>query len=110
MARNDSSIIAEPNSVNRKNLIGAARSFAVRTAPHPDHEEHRQQHDLEEDEEEDEVLGATNVPFIPTSSSRMSARNALTLCGSKWFQGSLTITVTSIVGTSSGSEMPSMPR
>ena len=30
---------------------------------------------------------ATNVPFMPTSSSSISARKALGLCGSgKWFQ------------------------
>jgi hypothetical protein len=29
---------------------------------------------------------ATNVPFMPTSSSRINARNAFGLCGSgKWF-------------------------
>ena len=33
------------------------RVLAVRTAPHADHEVHREQDDLEEDEEEDEVLG-----------------------------------------------------
>ena len=46
---------AEPNSVNRKNLIAAY--WPGLAAPHADHEVHRQQDELEEDEEQDQVLG-----------------------------------------------------
>jgi hypothetical protein len=48
-------IRAEPNSVNRKNLMAAY--WRASPPQHPDHEVHGQQHDLEEHEEQDQVLG-----------------------------------------------------
>ena len=82
-ARNDSSIIAEPNSVNRKNLIDAYSRFGP---PHTPIMKNIGSRTISKKMKKRIRSWATNVPFIPTSSSRTSARNAFGLCGSgKWF-------------------------
>ena len=83
-ARNDSNIIAEPNSVNRKNLIDAYSRFGP---PHTPIMKNIGSRTISKKMKKRMRSSATNVPFIPTSSSRMSARKAFGLCGSgKWFQ------------------------
>ena len=83
-AMNDSSIIAEPNSVKRKNLIDAYSRFGP---PHTPIMKNIGSRTISKKMKKRMRSSATNVPFIPTSSNRISARNAFGLCGSgKWFQ------------------------
>ena len=82
-ARNDSSIIAEPNSVNRKNLIDAYSRFGP---PHTPIMKNIGSRTISKKMKKRIRSCATNVPFIPTSSRSTSARKAFGLCGSgKWF-------------------------
>ena len=75
----DSSIIAEPNSVNRKNLIDAYSRFGP---PHTPIMKNIGSSTISKKMKKRIRSCATNVPFIPTSSSSTSARNAFGLCGS----------------------------
>ena len=82
-ARKLSSISAEPNSVNRKNLIDAYSRFGP---PHTPIMKNIGSSTISKKMKKRMRSWATNVPFIPTSSSSISARNAFGLCGSgKWF-------------------------
>ncbi len=74
---------AEPNSVNRKNLIAA---YCRLGPPHTPIMKNIGSRTISKNTKKRMRSWATNVPFIPISSSRMSARNAFGLCGSgKWF-------------------------
>ena len=82
-ARKLSSISAEPNSVNRKNLIDAYSRFGP---PHTPIMKNIGSRTISKKMKKRIRSWATNVPFMPDSSSRISARNAFGLCGSgKWF-------------------------
>ena len=82
-ARKLSSIIAEPNSVNRKNLIDAYWRFGPPQTPIMKNIGSS----TNSKKTKNRIRSwATNVPFMPTSRIRMSARNAFGLYGSgKWF-------------------------
>ena len=83
-ARKLSSISAEPNSVNRKNLIDAYSRFGP---PHTPIMKNIGSSTISKKMKNRMRSCATNVPFMPTSSMKISARNAFGLCGSgKWFQ------------------------
>ena len=82
-ARKLSSISAEPNSVNRKNLIDAYSRFGP---PHTPIMKNIGSRTISKKMKKRIRSCATNVPIMPVSSSRISARNAFGLCGSgKWF-------------------------
>ena len=83
-ARKLSSISAEPNSVNRKNLIDAYSRFGPPQTPIM---KNIGSSTTSKKMKKRMRSWATNVPIIPVSSSRISARNAFGLCGSgKWSQ------------------------
>ena len=82
-ARKLSSISAEPNSVKRKNLIDA---YSRLGPPHTPIMKNIGSRTISKKMKKRMRSWATNVPFMPASSSRISARNAFGLCGSgKWF-------------------------
>ena len=82
-ARKLNSMRAEPNSVNRKNLIDAYSRLGPPQTPIMKNIGSRT---ISKKMKKRMRSWATNVPFIPTAKRRMSARNAFGLCGSgKWF-------------------------
>ena len=82
-ARKLSSIIAEPNSVNRKNLIDAYSRFGP---PHTPIMKNIGSRTISKNTKKRMRSCAVNVPFMPTSSSSTRARKPFGLCGSgKWF-------------------------
>ena len=83
MARKLTSMSAEPNSVKRKNLIAAYWRFGPPQTPIM---KNIGSSTTSKNTKKRMRSWATNVPFIPISRRRMSARNAFGLCGSgKWF-------------------------
>ena len=83
-ARKLSSINAEPNSVNKKNLIDAYSRFGPPQTPIM---KNIGSSTTSKKMKNSTRSRATNVPIIPVSSRRISARNAFGLCGSgKWSQ------------------------
>ena len=83
IARKLTSINADPNSVNRKNLIDA---YSRLGPPHTPIMKNIGRSTTSKKMKNRIRSCATNVPSSPVSSSRISARNALGLCGSgKWF-------------------------
>ncbi len=83
-ARKLSSMSAEPNSVKRKNLIDA---YSRLGPPHTPIMKNIGSRTTSKKMKKRMRSWATNVPIMPVSSSRISARNAFGLCGSgKWFQ------------------------
>ena len=83
MARKLTSMRAEPNSVNRKNLIAA---YCRLGPPQTPIMKNIGRSTISKNTKKRIRSWATNVPFIPISSRRIRARNALGLCGSgKWF-------------------------
>jgi hypothetical protein len=83
-ARKLSSMSAEPNSVKRKNLIDAYSRFGPPQTPIMKNIGSRT---ISKNTKNRIRSWATKVPFIPTSSTSISARNAFGLTGSgKWFQ------------------------
>ncbi len=82
-ARNPNNISADPNKVKRKNLIDAYSRFGPPQTPIMKNIGSRT---TSKKMKKRIRSSATNVPFIPTSRSRISARKAFGLCGSgKWF-------------------------
>jgi len=74
---------AEPNSVKRKNLIDAYSRLGPPQTPIM---KYIGSSTISKKMKNRMRSWATNVPFMPTSSSSTSARNAFGLCGSgKWF-------------------------
>ena len=70
--------------MNRKNLIDAYSRFGP---PHTPIMKNIGSRTISKKMKNRIRSWATNVPFMPTSSSRISARKPLGLCGSgKWFQ------------------------
>ena len=83
IARKLSNISAEPNSVKRKNLIDAYSRFGPPQTPIM---KNIGSSTTSKNTKKRMRSWAANVPFIPTSSSRIRARKAFGLCGSgKWF-------------------------
>ena len=82
-ARKLSSMSAEPNSVNRKNLIDAYSRFGP---PHTPIMKNIGSRTISKKMKKRIRSWATKVPIMPVSSSSTRARNAFGLCGSgKWF-------------------------
>ncbi len=82
IARKLTSISAEPNNVNRKNLIDAYSRFGPPQTPIM---KNIGRSTTSKKMKKRMRSWATNVPSMPVSRSRMSARNAFGLCGSgKW--------------------------
>ena len=76
-------MMAEPNSVKRKNLIDAYCRFGPPQTPIM---KNIGSSTISKKTKNRMRSWATNVPFMPTSRISISARNALGLCGSgKWF-------------------------
>ena len=71
-----SNISAEPNSVNKKNLIDAYSRFGP---PHTPIMKYIGSSTISKKMKNKMRSWATNVPFMPTSSSRINAKNAFTL-------------------------------
>ena len=81
-ARKLTIISAEPNSVNRKNLMAA---YWLLAAPHADEEVHRQQHDLEEHEEQDQVLGHEGAQHAGVQHQQQDEERLGVRGSGKWF-------------------------
>ena len=83
-ARKLTIIRAEPNSVNRKNLIAA---YWRSSPPHTPIMKYIGRSTTSKNTKNRIRSWAANVPIIPVSRMRIRMRNALGLCGSgKWFQ------------------------
>ncbi len=82
-ARKLSNMSAEPNSVNRKNLIDA---YSRLGPPHTPIMKNMGSRTTSKKMKKRMRSWATKVPIMPVSSRSISARNAFGLCGSgKWF-------------------------
>src|SRR3954463_12520756 len=98
------SIRAEPNSVNKKNLIDAYSRFGP---PHTPIMKNIGSSTISKNTKKRIRSWAMNVPFMPTSRMRISARKAFGLYGSgKWFHEYTTHkTVMKADSASNGSEI-----